>query len=77
MSIHQNHIINLDGCKSYATKERMLKEAEKLLTPYVDEYADQAIIVPTEDGRWTAIFKLDMSKGGYLCRYSIKGFMSI
>jgi hypothetical protein len=55
--------------KSYATEKALVTKlaAEADLYP---EHNDRAIIVRTPEGRWTAIVQLDMSKGGYLGRYS-------
>lgn len=54
--------------KSYATEAALMKkiEAERTLYP---EYDDRFLVVRTPEGRWTAIVKLDMSKGGYMGRY--------
>lgn len=54
--------------KTYATEGALRKriEADKKLYP---EYDDRFMVVRTPEGRWTAIVRLDMSKGGYLFRY--------
>lgn len=54
--------------KSYATEAALMKriEQDKDLYP---EYDDRFIIVRTPKGRWTAIVRLDLSKGGYVGRY--------
>ena len=71
-----SYIYDLNKCKSYATKERVIKRVNELLEAN-SEYADRAFICRNDEGRWTAVISLDMSKGGYLCRYSQHGFMSI
>lgn len=54
--------------KSYATEAALMKkiEAEAAMWP---EYDDRFVVVRTPEGRWTAIVKLDKSKGGYIGRY--------
>lgn len=54
--------------KTYATKKALMKriDEDKALYP---EYDDKFIVVQTPENRWTAIVKLDMSKGGYIGRY--------
>lgn len=47
---------------------------EKNLMKFIDEnkdngYDDRLFVVRTPEGRWTAIVKLDTSKGGYLARW--------
>jgi len=54
--------------KTYASEKALMRriEEDKNLYP---EYDDQFIIMRTPDGRWTAVVKLDLSKGGYIGRY--------
>ena len=54
--------------KSYATEAALMKriDQDKALYP---EYDDRFIVVRTPKGRWTAIVRLDLSKGGYIGRY--------
>jgi hypothetical protein len=54
--------------KSYATEKALRKriDEDKKLYP---EYDDRFMVVRTPEGRWTAIVRLDTSKGGYLFRY--------
>lgn len=62
--------LNIDWkhVKSYATEERLMKRIaeDKAMYP---EYDDMFIVARTPEGRWTAIVKLDTSKGGYIGRY--------
>lgn len=66
------HQINLDldsrHVKSYATEAALEKRIaqDKGLYP---EHDDRFIIVRTPKGRWTALVRLDLSKGGYIGRY--------
>jgi hypothetical protein len=59
---------------SYATEANLNKAIEKIAADY-PEHNDRFVVVRTPEGRWTAIVKLDMSKGGYLGRY--EGFMKM
>lgn len=54
---------------SYATEANLMKkiEEEKNLYP---EHDDRFLVIRTPEGRWTAIVKLDLSKGGYIGRYT-------
>lgn len=63
MNISWKHI------KSYATEKALMKKLEEETNLY-PEHDDRAVIVRTPEGRWTAIIQLDMSKGGYVGRYS-------
>ena len=59
--------------KSYATEAALMKRINEDKDLYPD-YDDRFIVMRTPEGRWTAVVKLDMSKGGYLFRYP---FMSM
>ena len=54
---------------TYATEKNLMRaiEAEKNLYP---EHNDRFLVVRTPEGRWTAVVQLDMSRGGYIGRYS-------
>lgn len=54
--------------KSYATEAALMKRIaqDEALYP---EYDDRFIVVRTPKGRWTAVVRLDLSKGGYIGRY--------
>lgn len=62
--------LNIDWkhIKSYATEKALRKriDADKSLYP---EHDDRFLVVQTPEGRWTAIVRLDLSKGGYVGRY--------
>lgn len=60
--------MNVEWSLSYATRKNLMKriDQDKDLYP---EHDDRFIIVRTPAGRWTAVVRLDMSKGGYLGRY--------
>jgi hypothetical protein len=60
--------INWDGIKSYATEKALRKKLDESKDLYPD-YDDRFIVVQTPAGRWTAIVRLDLSKGGYIGRY--------
>lgn len=68
MALHQ---INMEWkhVSTFATEKNLMKriEEEKRLYP---EHNDRFLIVRTPEGRWTAIVQLDMTKGGYIGRYS-------
>ena len=68
MSLKQ-HTVEWKHISTYATEANLMKriEEEKALYP---DHNDRFIVVRTPEGRWTAIVKLDMSKGGYIGRYS-------
>lgn len=67
MTLHCRNI-EWKHVKSYATEAALMKRIaqDKDLYP---EYDDMFFVVRTPEGRWTAIVKLDMSKGGYIGRY--------
>jgi hypothetical protein len=58
---------------TYATEARLMKRIEEEKELYPD-HDDRFIVVKTPDDRWTAIVQLDMSKGGYIGRYSFLKF---
>lgn len=68
MSLHRMNI-EWRHVKTYATEANLMKaiESEAKLYP---EHHDRFVVVRTPEGRWTAIVQLDMSKGGYIGRYS-------
>lgn len=70
-------IITIESAKSYATEKNLLKVVNQLLEDNSYYAGDRAYIVRTPEGRWTAIFQMDMSKGGYVCRYSSQDFYSV
>lgn len=67
--------LNIDWkfVKSYATEKALMKRIEQDAALY-PEYNDRFIVVRTPEGRWTAIVKLDNSKGGYAGRYDFLKF---
>lgn len=54
--------------KTYATEAALMKRIEQDKNLYPD-YNDRFIVMRTPEGRWTAVVSLDMTKGGYICRY--------
>lgn len=54
--------------KTFATEANLMKKIEECMANY-SEYDDRFTVVRTPEGRWTAIVKLDTSKGGYLARH--------
>lgn len=60
--------IEWKSIKSYATEANLRKRLDEDKDMYGD-YNDRYIVVRTPEGRWTAIVRLDNSKGGYVGRY--------
>lgn len=54
--------------KTYATEKALLKRIEQDKNLYPD-HDDRFIVMRTPEGRWTAIVRLDLTKGGYIGRY--------
>jgi len=73
MSLRQINT-NWTYISSYVNEANLVKALTKIADHY-PEHDDRYIIVRTPEGRWTAIIKLDMSKGGYIGRYD--GFMKM
>jgi hypothetical protein len=64
--------VNIDGCKSYATRENLDRALEKLHFK-----GDRHVVVWNSKGRCTAIFPVSNIKDGNILRYSHYGFMTI
>jgi hypothetical protein len=62
LNVSWNHV------KTYKTEPALMKRIEQDKSMY-PEHDDRFMVVRTPEGRWTAIVKLDMSKGGYIGRY--------
>lgn len=73
---HPYRVLDLSNAKSYKHRHTLVKKVHELLDQR-DGYADRAIIVCNEQGRFTAIFSLDKGKGGYIMHYAAHGFMSV
>jgi hypothetical protein len=54
--------------KTFATEANLMKKINECIADY-PEYDDRFFVVRTPEGRWTAIVKLDLSKGGYIARH--------
>lgn len=68
-------IITVDTAKGYATEANLMKALERTgLDQW--ELASQIFIVRKADGKWTAIFGLDKTKGGYIALAAEHGFYS-
>lgn len=67
--------ITLENAKGYATEANLMKKVNQIF-PRSDTN-DRCIICRKPDGKWTAIFEMDKSEGGYIGYYSMHGFMSI
>ena len=68
--------ITLESAKGYATETNLMKALERTgLKEW--ELARQIIIARKPDGKWTAIFCLDHSKGGYIALASQYGFLTV
>lgn len=69
-------ILNLDGAKGYATEANLRAALARL---GLDEWdmASYILIARKPDGKWTAVFVLDKSKGGYIAQASQHGFMTV
>jgi hypothetical protein len=65
--------INWQYVKTYATEKALMKRIEQDKDLYPD-YDDRFYIMRTPEGRWTAIVKLDLTKGGYIGRYEFVKF---
>ena len=74
--------IDISFAKSYATEANLIKGLKKLNLINENEETfgegfDRYMIVQNLEGRYTAIFILDKSVGGYMARYSYYGFISV
>lgn len=66
------NICDIDCAKSYKTAENLHAALLRL-----GFECDRYIIVRNSQGRFTAIFILDRSEGGYIARWSSAGFISV
>ena len=71
-----SRLITLENAKSYASEKNLMAALEK--TGLRDwDCARSIVVARTAEGRWTAIFVLDMSKGGYIAAASALGFITV
>lgn len=69
-------IITIDTAKGYASEANLMKALDQRgLADW--ELARSIIVARKPDGKWTAIFCLDYSKGGYIAFASQYGFMTV
>ena len=70
MALHEISNEFLDGkyISTYATEENLRRRIDQDKELYPDYY-DHFIVIRTPRGRWTALVRLDTSKGGTLTRY--------
>jgi len=69
-------IDNIDSAKAYATEANLLAALKRLgLDQW--ELARRIFVVRRADGRWTAIFVLDRTQGGYVAFASQHGFYTV
>ena len=69
-------IDNLDNAKAYATEANLLAALKRTgLDQW--ELARRIFVVRRADGKWTAIFVLDRTQGGYVAFASQHGFYTV
>lgn len=68
--------ITLENAKGYATEANLVKAIEKAGLDTWDG-ARSYVICRKPDGKWTAIFVIDMNKGGYIGYPADKGFFAV
>jgi hypothetical protein len=61
-------VIHWEHIKTYATEATLRRKLAQISEAY-PEHDDRYLVVQTPEGRWTAIVRLDLSKGGYIGRY--------
>lgn len=69
-------VFTLNKAKGYATEANLMKALERTGLNEWD-LARTIIIARKPDGKWTAIFCLDYSKGGYIALASQHGFVTV